>query len=82
LISFAICLSFFYIGDIIFQETFQIDFESFRIFGGIIAFSYACYFIVKGQKAVIIMKEDLDDLAAEIALPFMVGAGMISLSIV
>ncbi|MFW6351499.1 MAG: MarC family protein, partial [Bacteroidota bacterium] len=38
-------------------------------------------FIVKGQKALIMIKENLDDLASEIALPFMVGAGTISLSI-
>lgn len=81
LISFAICLTFFYLGRGVFKNVFQIDFESFRIFGGIVIFSFAYHFIVKGQKALIIMKEDLDDLASEIALPFMVGAGTISLSI-
>lgn len=81
LISFFICLVFFFSGDIIFRRVFMIDFESFRIFGGIIIFSYAYFFIVKGQKALIMIKENLDDLASEIALPFMVGAGTISLSI-
>jgi len=81
IISFIICLIFFYFGDMIFQNILQINFESFRIFGGIIIFSFAYYFIVKGQKALILMKEDLDNLASEIALPFMVGAGSISLSI-
>ncbi|MBD3338927.1 MAG: MarC family protein [Candidatus Lokiarchaeota archaeon] len=81
LISLFICLIFFFFGEIVFQKILQINFESFRIFGGIIIFSFAYYFIVKGQKAMIIMKEDLDDLASEIALPFMVGAGTISLSI-
>lgn len=81
LISFAVCLVFYFSGDIFFEKIFQIDFESFRIFGGIIIFSYAYFYIVKGQKAMIIIKEDLDDLASEIALPFMVGAGTISLSI-
>lgn len=81
LISFVVCLLFFFLGDVIFNKVFQINFESFRIFGGIIIFSYAYFFIVKGQKALIIMKENLDDLASEIALPFMVGAGSISLSI-
>ncbi|MEA3254228.1 MAG: MarC family protein [Candidatus Altiarchaeota archaeon] len=79
--SFIICLLFFYAGNTIFQKIFQINFESFRIFGGIIIFSFAYHFIVKGQKALIMMKENLDDLASEIALPFMVGAGTISLSI-
>jgi multiple antibiotic resistance protein len=81
IISFSICLIFFFMGNSIFQNIFQIDFEAFRIFGGIIIFSFAYFFIVKGQKALIVMKENLDDLASEIALPFMVGAGTISLSI-
>ena len=81
IISFVICLIFFFFGDQIFTRVFQIDFESFRIFGSIIIFSYAYLFIVKGQKALIMIKENLDDLASEIALPFMVGAGTISLSI-
>jgi multiple antibiotic resistance protein len=63
------------------QKVFQINFDSFRIFGGIVIFSFAYLYIVKGHHALITMKEDLDDLAAEIALPFMIGAGTISLSI-
>ncbi|MGQ7868390.1 MarC family protein [Sunxiuqinia sp. sy24] len=81
LISFSVCLIFFLSGDLFFRKIFQIDFESFRIFGGVIIFSYAYFYIVKGQKALIMIKENLDDLASEIALPFMVGAGSISLSI-
>ena len=81
LISFFVCLLFFFFGDVIFRKIFAIDFESFRIFGGIIIFSYAYIFIVRGEKALIMIKENLDDLASEIALPFMVGAGTISLSI-
>lgn len=81
LISFVVCALFFYTGEFIFKKVLQINFESFRIFGGIIIFSYAYFYIVKGQKAMIMIKENLDDLASEIALPFMVGAGAISLSI-
>lgn len=81
LISLFVCLGFFFAGDTIFSQVLKINFESFRIFGGIIIFSYAYFFIVRGQKALIMIKENLDDLASEIALPFMVGAGTISLSI-
>ncbi|MBT3836062.1 MarC family protein [Candidatus Woesearchaeota archaeon] len=81
LISFVVCLIFFYFGNFVFQNIFQINVESFRIFGGIVLFSFSYLFIVKGQEALIMMKEDLDNLASEIALPFMVGAGTISLSI-
>ncbi len=37
--------------------------------------------MVKGQLALLHLKEDLDDLASKIALPFMVGAGTISIVI-
>ena len=80
-ISFSIYLLFFLFGDVIFTKVFNINFEAFRIFGGIVLFSFAYFYIVKGQKAMLRMKENLDDLANEIALPFMVGAGTISLSI-
>lgn len=81
LISYIIYLVFMVIGDFLFRKVFMIHFESFRMFGGIVIFSYAYFYIVKGQKALVQMKADLDDLASEIALPFMVGAGTISLSI-
>jgi multiple antibiotic resistance protein len=81
LISFSILFLFFLTGNFLFEEVFRIHFESFRIFGGIVIFSFSYLFIVKGKKAFIHMKEDLDDLASEIALPFMVGAGTISLTV-
>ena len=82
LISFVIFALFVIAGDVIFQRIFQLNFEAFRIFGGVIIFTLAFMFIVQGKKSLITMKENLDDLASEIALPFMVGAGTISLCIV
>ncbi len=82
IISFCVFLVFLIFGDLIFQQIFRINFESFRIFGGIVLFSFAYIFIVQGKKAFIQIKGDLHDLASEIALPFMVGAGTISLTIV
>ncbi|KAA5547827.1 MarC family protein [Adhaeribacter rhizoryzae] len=80
-ISFSIYLVFLLFGDLVFQKVFRINFESFRIFGGIVLFSFAYIFIVQGKKAFIQIKRDLHDLASEIALPFMVGAGTISLTV-
>ncbi|PIS05106.1 MAG: MarC family protein [Candidatus Buchananbacteria bacterium CG10_big_fil_rev_8_21_14_0_10_42_9] len=79
LISFLIYALFLFAGNALFQKIFQIHFESFRIFGGIVVFSFAYFFIVKGQKAFVQVKENLDDMASEIALPFMVGPATISL---
>ncbi|WP_187262475.1 MarC family protein [Pontibacter beigongshangensis] len=71
-ISFSIFLVFLLFGDMVFQKVFRINFDSFRIFGGIVLFSFAYMFIVQGKKAFIQIKGDLHDLASEIALPFMV----------
>jgi len=60
----------------------SIDFESFRIFGGIVIFSMALIFIIQGKKSFITLRGNLDELASEIALPFMVGAGSISICVV
>ncbi|MER2999261.1 MarC family protein [Pontibacter populi] len=81
IISFCIYLVFLLFGDLVFQKVFRINFESFRIFGGIVLFSFSYMFIVQGKKAFIQIKGDLHDLASEIALPFMVGAGTISLTV-
>jgi multiple antibiotic resistance protein len=81
IISFFTFLTFLFFGDVFFLRVFRINFESFRIFGGIVIFSLAYLFIVRGEKAFIQMKGDLHDIASEIALPFMVGAGTISLTI-
>lgn len=81
IISLSIYLVFLLLGDVVFHKVFRINFESFRIFGGIVLFSFAYMFIVQGKKAFIQIKGDLHDLASEIALPFMVGAGTISLTV-
>lgn len=81
LISLGIFLLFALSGTYIFENILQIHFEAFRIFGGIVIASFALLFIVQGKKSFITMKGDLDELASEIALPFMVGAATIALSI-
>lgn len=81
-ISFAFFMIFLFGGDFLFKKVFRIEFDSFRIFGGIVIFSFAYYYIVQGKKSLLQMKEDLNDLASDIALPFMVGAGSISITVI
>ncbi|GAB4387433.1 MAG: MarC family protein [Thermodesulfovibrionales bacterium] len=81
LTSLIIFFFFSFSGEFIFRSVLQIDFEAFRIFGGIVFFSFAYMYILHGRKSLINLKENLGDLANEIALPFMVGAGTILLSI-
>lgn len=80
--SLIIFILFLFFGSEFFQHVLKIRFESFRIFGGIVISTFALIFIIQGKKSFFTLKGTLDDIAAEIALPFMVGAATVSLAIV
>ena len=82
LISLAIYVFFALSGDYIFSEILKIDFASFQIFGGLVLIAMALSFIIQGKKSMITIRGDINDIAAEVAMPFIVGAGTITLSIV
>ncbi len=79
-IAFIIYGAFVLFGQGLF-EFLQIDFEAFRIFGGIVLVSFALSFILQGKKSMITTRGEIGKIASEVALPFMVGAGTITLSI-
>ncbi len=81
IISFFIFVIFSQFGEYIFGNVFSIQFESFRIFGGLVIVIMALVFIIQGKRSFITLKGTLDDLASEIAMPFLVGAATISISI-
>ncbi len=81
LISYLVYAAFAIFGERLFSFL-QIDFEAFRIFGGIVLMTVSLLFIIKGNKSLIQTKGEINRLAAEIALPFMVGAGTIAISII
>jgi len=81
LISLFISLLFFYLGNTLIHDVFKIDFDSFRIFAGIIMFSFSYIFIIKWKKWYIEVRSKSEDIAPKIALPFMVWAGTMSLSL-
>lgn len=81
IISFFIFIIFSQFGEYIFYNVFSIQFDSFRIFGGLVIVIMALVFIIQGKRSFITLKGTLDDLASEIAMPFLVGAATISISI-
>lgn len=81
-LSLVIFLGAALFGELLFKKLLFVDFASFKIFGGIVITIYALIFIIQGKKSFFILKGSLDDLAAEIALPFMVGAATVSLCII
>ncbi len=79
--SALIFIMFYLVGDVIFTKIFQIEFEAFRIFGGIVIFSFAYLYVVKESRTLIQPRESINDLAINVSVPFMVGAGTISLAV-
>ncbi len=80
--SFVIYAIFAVTGGLLFTHIFRINFESFRIFGGIVLFSLGLIIIIQGRRSVITLKGTLDDIASEVAIPFIVGPGSITVSII
>lgn len=80
LISYVIYAAFAIFGQSIF-EVLKVNFEAFRIFGGIVLISFALSFILQGKKSMINTRGEIGKLASEVALPFIVGAGTITQSI-
>lgn len=81
-IAFIIYAFFAVFGDAFFTSVLKISFDSFRIFGGIVLIAFALSFIIQGKESMITTKGELSKIATEVALPFMVGAGTITLSII
>jgi multiple antibiotic resistance protein len=80
-ISFVIFAVFAVFGTFIFTDIFQIRFSSFRLFGGVLLVAFALKFILQGNQAMIDTKGQLDSIASEVALPYMVGSTTIALAI-
>jgi len=79
-ISYVVYAAFAIFGQKIF-EILQLDFEAFRIFGGVVLVSFALSFILQGKKSMIKTRGEIGTIASEVALPFIVGAGTITQSI-
>jgi multiple antibiotic resistance protein len=80
IISFLIYALFAVLGEAVFSAL-RIQFDSFRIFGGIVVSALALSYIMQGKKSMISTRGEFNQIASEIALPFIVGAGTITISI-
>jgi multiple antibiotic resistance protein len=80
-ISFAIFLLFAWAGEAIFENVFQIRFISFMIFGGVTFLIVGIRLILGIGPPVESLRPDATDLSGAIAMPFIVGPGTISASV-
>lgn len=81
LISLAVFLVFAWAGDSVFQDVLQVRFSSFLIFGGVTFLLIGIRLILGIGPPVEAIQPDAERVSASIAMPFIVGPGTISASV-
>lgn len=82
MISFTIFLLFAWTGDAVFENVMQVRFSSFLIFGGITFLIAGIRLILGVGPPIQALRPESGQVSAAIAMPFMVGPGTISASVV
>lgn len=81
MISGMVFLLFAAVGDRLFSQVLQVRFAAFLIFGGIVFLIIAIRYIVTGAEMIGQLRGETEHLAGAIAMPFMIGPGTISASV-
>ncbi len=82
LISAGVFILFAWGGEPIFSDYLQVRFASFQFFGGVVFLLIGIRFVFMGVEAIRSMRGDPQHLAGSIAMPFMIGPGTVSASVV
>jgi multiple antibiotic resistance protein len=69
-------------GDAIFSDYLQLHFASFQLFGGVVFLMIGIRFVFSGVAAIRDMRGQAEHIAGSIAMPFMIGPGTVSASVV
>ena len=76
-----ICLLCATAGEFLLFRMFQVTLPAMRVFGGLINLQLAWSYVLKGPTGVKLFRGDVAELAQQIAMPVMVGAGVVWVSI-
>jgi multiple antibiotic resistance protein len=82
LISGAVFFLFAWSGDAFFRDVLHVRFASFQVFGGLIFLLIGARFVFSGADAMRAMRGQPEHIAGSIAMPFMIGPGTVSASVV
>lgn len=80
-ISAIVFILFAWVGDSFFSRVLQVRFGAFLIFGGLIFLVIALRYLVIGADMIGKLRGEPEHLAGAIAMPFMIGPGTISASV-
>ena len=79
--TLGVCLLCAFVGEFVLFKVFQITLPAMRVFGGLINLQLAYSYVMKGPEGIKLFRGDITQLAQQIALPVMVGAGVVWVSI-
>lgn len=82
LISALVFSVFAWSGDAVFSDVLHVRFASFQVFGGVIFLLIGVRFVFSGADAMRAMRGQPEHIAGSIAMPFMIGPGTVSASVV
>jgi small neutral amino acid transporter SnatA (MarC family) len=82
LVSALVFSLFAWTGDALFSNVLHVRFASFQVFGGVIFLAIGVRFVFKGADALRTMRGQPEHIAGSIAMPFMIGPGTVSASVV
>jgi multiple antibiotic resistance protein len=82
IISGIVFMGFTWGGDAIFSEYLHVRFASFHVFGGVVFLLIGVRFVFSGVDAMRSMRGQPEHVAGSIAMPFMIGPGTVSASVV
>jgi small neutral amino acid transporter SnatA (MarC family) len=82
LISAAVFSLFAWGGDAIFSDYLKVRFASFQVFGGVIFLLIGIRFVFSGADSMRGVRGQPEHLAGAVAMPFMIGPGTVSASVV
>ncbi|MBW3600514.1 MAG: MarC family protein [Planctomycetes bacterium] len=80
-IAGAVFILFAGAGDAVFSSVLQVRFSAFLIFGGVVFLIVAVRYVMQGSEAIRDLRGPPEHLAGSIAMPFMIGPGTVSASI-
>lgn len=81
MLSSVVFVVFAWLGDAVFTDVLQVRFASFLIFGGVIFLLVGIRFFYAGTKSLEDLRGSPEPSAGSIAMPFMIGPGTISASV-
>lgn len=73
---------FAWTGDTLFSRYLQVHFASFQVFGGVVFLLIGIRFVFEGVGAIRRLRGSPEHVAGSIAMPFMIGPGSVSASVV